>query len=95
MQREVCYIMSVRKSTRRGFTLTEVLFTLVMLLILTGLSLSALRPGKAKGPSRGLAMALEEELSSARQLAISSGHPVALGMPTENGARPVACAPWA
>lgn len=82
--------MYVRTYARRGFTLTEVMFTLVLLVILAGMSLSALRPAKAKGPTRGLAMALEEELSAARQLAISSGHPVALGMPTGNGARPVA-----
>lgn len=81
--------MYVRTYARRGFTLTEVLFTLTLLLIIAGMSLSALKPAKAKGPTRGLAMALEEELSAARQLAISSGHPVALGMPTKDG--PVAC----
>lgn len=82
--------MSVRKVLNRGFTLIEILFTMTMVVILAAISLWSLRPGDAKAPSQGMAMALAEELSAARQLAISSGRPVALGIPTNNGGRPAA-----
>ncbi len=83
-------IMTVRSSGSRGFTLIEVLFTLVLFGLLTGLSLYTLKPANSKAPTRGMALALEEELAAARQLAISSGHPVALGIPTESGSAPAA-----
>ena len=80
--------MFVRKVNQSGFTLIEIVFTLTLVVILAGLSLYSLRPANSKAPSRGLATALAEELSAARQLAISTGHPVALGIPT--GGNPVA-----
>jgi type II secretory pathway pseudopilin PulG len=74
--------MSVRRRSF-GFTLIEIIFTLTLVVVLAALSLWTLRPANSKAPSRGLATALSEELSAARQLAISSGHPVALGIPVD------------
>ena len=73
---------------RRGFTLVEIVFTLTLITLLAALSLWALRPAEKKTPTRGLAVALAEEFGTARRMAIATGHPVALGIPTDDGATP-------
>lgn len=83
MQRKVCYSMVVRTQRHSGFSLIEIVFTMTLVLVLAGLSLWTLRPANSKAPSRGLALAVAEELGAARQLAISTGHPVALGIPAD------------
>jgi type II secretory pathway pseudopilin PulG len=82
------YTPGVRNADRRGLTLIETVFTLTLVAILATISLRALAPAKQKLPTRGLAMAVAEEFESARQLAISGGHPVALGIPTDGGGNP-------
>lgn len=78
--------MTVRRIARSGFSLIEIVVALTLVAIMGGVSLYSLRPAASKAPSRGLASALAEEFASARQLAISGGHPVALGIPSSAGA---------
>ena len=78
--------MFVRKVDRSGFTLIEIVFTLTLVVVLATLSLWTLKSGSTRAPSRGLAMAVSEEFTAARQLAISTGHPVALGIPADGSA---------
>lgn len=78
--------MVVRKVARSGFTLIEIVFSMTLVVVLAGLSLWTLRSGSGRAPSRGLAMAVSEEFTAARQLAISSGHPVALCIPADSSA---------
>ncbi len=81
--------MTVRKIVRSGFTLIEIVVTLTLLTIMAGVALVSMRPAATKAPSRGLASALQEEFAAARQLAISGGRPVALGL-SASPAAPVA-----
>lgn len=83
-------MLMLKKGYRSGFTLIELVFTMTLVLVLAGLSLWALRPGKSSAPARGLATALAEEFEAARQLAIATGRPVAVGLPTDKGATPAA-----
>lgn len=79
----------MRQSLRfRGFSLIEMIFACTMIAILGGISLIAMRPGKEKLPVRGLANAVADELQAARRLAIATGKPVAIGMPTDKGTNP-------
>ncbi len=74
----------------RGLSLIEVVTALGLAVLLAGLSLFALQPSKSKASVSGLAVALAKEFESARQLAIASGRPVALGIPTNDGGVPKA-----
>lgn len=77
-----------RSSTRSGITLIEVVFCLGLVVLLAGLSLWSLKPGQSKLSTHGLANAIKSEFESARQLAISTGRPVAVGIPTDGGSTP-------
>ncbi|MFA7480859.1 MAG: hypothetical protein WC314_10170 [Vulcanimicrobiota bacterium] len=77
----------MRKSSV-GFTLIEIIFTLTLTVILVGISLQVLNPGKSKAPVQSMAAVLAQEFRSARQLAVAGGHPVAVGLPTDDGANP-------
>lgn len=72
----------------RGLTLAEIMMTLMLIALVGALGLSSLKAGREKAPTRGLTVALAEELRSARQVAIAEGHPVAIGMPTAGGTSP-------
>lgn len=72
----------------RGFSLIEIIFTCTLIALLAGISLVSMRPGKEKLPVRGLANAVADELQAARRLAIATGKPVAIGMPTDSGKNP-------
>jgi prepilin-type N-terminal cleavage/methylation domain-containing protein len=84
MKDRMWYSMLVRRKVRQGFTLIEIIFTMTLVLVLAGLSLWTLRPANSRAPSRGLATAIAEEIGAARQLAMATGRPVALGMPTDS-----------
>lgn len=77
--------MGVRKRRSRGLSLIEIVFSIVLVVVLATVGLSTLKPAQSRAPARGLATALQEEFSAARELSISQGRPVALGIPTENG----------
>jgi type II secretory pathway pseudopilin PulG len=74
-----------RRAKKRGLTLIEICVTMGLVVFVAYLSLSALGPAADKGSTRGLAGAVKEELEATRQLAIRSGQPVALGIPTDGG----------
>lgn len=73
-------------SEKRGLTLIEICFVMGLVVLVAYLSLSALSPAADKGSTLGLATAVKEEFEASRQLAIKSGQPVALGIPTDGGA---------
>lgn len=75
---------------RRGFSLIEVTVVLGLVVLVAGITLMSLKPGKDKTSSLALATALADEFRSARQLAISNGHPVAVCFPTNGGNQEVA-----
>ena len=75
---------------RRGFSLIEVTVVLGLVVLVAGITLMSLKPGKDKTSSLALATALADEFRSARQLAISNGHPVAVCFPTNGGSQEVA-----
>lgn len=81
-------ITVVRSRGNRGLTLIEIIFTSTLLVVLAYLSLNALSPAANKASTRGMALSIVDEFRSARQLAISSGQPVAVGIPTDGGANP-------
>ena len=80
----------MRRSRQLGLTLIEVVLTLLLVGLLSGLSLWALKPGKSKLSSLALATALGEEFEATRKLAIAQGRPTALCIPTDGGASPLA-----
>ena len=68
---------------RRGLSLLELMLTIGLALILLGV---AVVPHGGKGAtSQGLAQLLAEELRASRIRAMTTGKPVALVLPTENG----------
>ena len=73
------------RSRSLGLTLVEILVTMALVSILAFVGLSAIKPGVKKGETRGLATAIINEFDAARQLAIKSGQPVAVGIPTNGG----------
>lgn len=77
-----------RSRSSQGFTLMEMVFAMAIVLVIAALSLNSLRPGKSKAAVQSLAIALSQEFESARQLAIAEGHPVAIGIPTDDGGNP-------
>jgi len=83
-------ISSMGKRYSRGFTFIEMMVTLGLVVLMLGISLFAMKRGDSKVSTVGLAAAVADEMRAARMLAISSGHPVALGIPTNNGSTPVA-----
>lgn len=76
---------------KRGLTLVEIFVTLGLVALLALLSLSALNGRADEGKSGALARLLVEEFEATRQLAMRSGQPVALGIPTQSGTRLAAC----
>lgn len=80
------FVMRLKKI--RGLTLIEIMFTMILLSVLAYLSLNAISPGARKASTRGMATAIVDEFRAARQLAISSGQPVAVGIPTDGGSNP-------
>jgi type II secretory pathway pseudopilin PulG len=79
------------RSNRGGLTLIEIIFVMALVSVVAYLSLSALTGAGDKGASHGLAMAVKENFEGARQTAIKSGQPVALGIPTDGGSNLAAC----
>lgn len=69
-------------------TLIEICVVFGFLILFAAIGLTSLKPAKEKAPTRGMAYALVEEFRAARQLAIANGHPVAVGIPTNEGTRP-------
>ncbi len=80
----------MRNSRRSGLTLIEIVLTIALVGLLSGLSLWALKPGKSKLSSLALATALGEEFEATRKLAIAQGRPTALCIPTDGGGTPLA-----
>lgn len=74
----------------RGLTLIEIVFGMTLVVILAYLALSSLSSAKEKVSTHGLATAVMEEFKAARQTAIKSGQPVAVGIPTDGGGQPCA-----
>jgi len=62
-------------------TLIEIVVTFTLVVLLVALSLNSLKQGSSKTSTLALAAALTDEFRAARQLAISNGHPVAIGIP--------------
>ena len=73
------------RSRREGLTLIEICVTMGLVVLVAYLSLSALGPAADKGSALGLATAVKEEFEATRQLAMRSGQPCALGIPTTGG----------
>lgn len=67
---------------KRGFSLVEVIFTLLLVAILLGLTGVTLRSGVDKEGSRGLAYTLASDLRAARTEALRSGKLVAVCFPS-------------
>ncbi|MCA9775366.1 MAG: hypothetical protein KC800_01560 [Candidatus Eremiobacteraeota bacterium] len=65
----------------RGLSLIEIVFVVSLFSVLFAVTLSSLKPGAAKVSTLGLATALGDEFRAARQLSISKGYPVAIGLP--------------
>lgn len=79
--------MRLSAERSRGLSLIELIVVLGFLGLFAALSLSSLKSGKDKAPTRGMAYALVEEFRSARQLAVANGHPVAVVIPTDGGSK--------
>lgn len=77
--------MCVKPRKASGLTLVEIIFTLTLIIMILGLSMSNLKPGVSRAGPNALALALSDEFRAARQLAIRSGHPVAVGIPKGGG----------
>lgn len=77
------------RSDRRGFSLVEFLLVMALLAILLGLGVMSGRRGNERTESRGMAQLLAEELKLARDRAVSTGVPVAVVFPSQNGGLPV------
>lgn len=75
-----------RRRATAGFSLVELMVVLSLGAMLLGVGLYSLRPGASKTSTLALATALADEFRAARQLAIARGFPVAVGLPTDNGA---------
>lgn len=74
-----------------GLTLVEITFVMALVVLLAYLSLSALKPARERTSTHGLVAAVIDEFKAARELAIRSGQPVAVGLPTNGGSNPMAC----
>ncbi len=74
--------------TRRGFSMLELVITVVMLAFLLGLAVLSFRGGISRASSRALAERVAGELKVARQLAISRKEPVAVVFPSSAGSLP-------
>lgn len=72
----------------RGFSLVETLIACMLLTMLVALTAANLRTGKVRGESHGLGLEIAQELRSARERALSLGHPVGVVFPSANGAQP-------
>lgn len=68
-----------------GFTLIEVVVTLVLLVIMMAVTLKGFGGGPDRVSTLALATAIADELRASRELAVSNGHPVAIGIPAEGG----------
>ena len=75
---------------RRGFSLLEVLAVCGLLTVLLALSIGFQRGAKTRSDSRAGAMQVADFLKSLRQQALSSGHPVAVTLPSAGGTVAVA-----
>lgn len=73
--------MGHRTRRIRGLSLFELVFTVALAAILLAVSLTGLRQSADKGSSIALGGALSDEFRAARQLAVSKGCPVAVGIP--------------
>lgn len=73
-----------------AFSLVEILAVLGLLVMILGLTVVQVRGGGTGGSAgaRGLAMTLAGELKAARQKAIETRTPVAVGLPSAGGTRP-------
>jgi type II secretory pathway pseudopilin PulG len=75
----------MKRRTERGLSLIELVVVFSIAVLIIGITISSLKPGKDKTSSLALAAAIADEFRAARQLAISHGYPVAIGIPTGNG----------
>lgn len=80
--------MRKEQAKRRGLTIIELVFTMTLVVVLAYLSLNALKPGTKTTPTQGMALSIIDEFEAAKQLAVRSGQPVAVGIPTNNGTNP-------
>lgn len=76
----------MKPSKNRGLTLIEIIVTMSIITLLALVGLQTLKPGVKSGRTRGLATSILNEFESARQGAIKSGQPTAVGIPTNGGA---------
>ncbi len=90
LRRNNVHTTHLLRRRERGLTLIEIVFGMVLVLILAYLALTSLSSAKEKVSTHGLATAVMEEFKAARQTAIKSGQPVAVGIPTDNGGQPCA-----
>lgn len=74
----IVYVAMIRDKSW-GFTLIEILVVTGLVVVLLGATVYSLKPGSAKASTASLAKAISAELQNARQLAIASGHLVAMG----------------
>lgn len=70
----------ILRSAKRGLSLVELMVVVGLAVMLMALSLSNLKPAAEKGSTLGLATAIADEFRSARQLAISRGCAIAVGL---------------
>ena len=75
--------VKLHRSQEAGFTLLEVVFSLVIAVIMMAMTTVAMRPSIEQEGARGLAYTLASDLRAARAEAIRSGHPVAFCFPSD------------
>lgn len=79
------------KKRAGGFSLVEIVLVMAIVALLALLSLLAINDNDSSGETNSVAGVISQELEATRQLAIRSGQPVALGIPTDNGGNNAAC----
>jgi type II secretory pathway pseudopilin PulG len=72
----------------RGFTLVEVILTVLLVLMVITLGVPQMKGAKEKAESKSLAMILAEEMRLARGRAMNRQVPVAVVFPSDGGANP-------
>lgn len=68
----------------------EIAVTVTLLVIMAAITLKGFGGGADKVSTTALATVIADELRASRELAVSSGHPVAIGIPTNGGSQEVA-----
>ena len=78
-----------RRLHKQGFSLPEVLASILLLSMVLGVGLTSTRRS-GQGDAKSMAFVLAENFRSARAAAMASGHPVAIGFPS-NGQTQASC----